>query len=174
MTRHRARIETQQGKRRVRQPLPGEGSAVLTAPLRDGPTGRFLPGNDFSRLRILRAAYEVGFVGLNPDAVVPQLRPFVELAKGDACRLIEETGAAGSPSLTGLAEQAANALAFARGLQALAAEGDKDAQEAARHWMREYRQFVIALRAESRTPLRAAPTVDVHAEVLAAFGGKKE
>jgi hypothetical protein len=147
-------IETQQGKRRPRQPRPGDGTAVLTAPHRDGKSGRFQAGNDFSRLRLLKSAYEVGFVGLNPEKVTPHLRPFVELANGDASRLIQETGAEGSPSLTGLAEQAANALAFARGLLAIAAEGDPAAQEQARHWMREYRQFIIALRAEARTPLR--------------------
>jgi len=146
-------VETSQGKRRVRMPRPGHGSAVVTAPYRDR-NGRFADGNDLQRLKLLKAAYSIGFVGLNPDKVVPWLRPFVELANGDASRLIEEAGAAGSPSLTGLAEQAANALAFARGLQAVAAEGDSKAQEQARHWMREYRQFVLALRAEARAPLR--------------------
>lgn len=147
-------VERSQDKLRPRTPRPGTGSAVLTAPHRDENTGRFLPENDFSRLRRLRATYEVGFVGLNPDEVVAYLRPFVVLANRDAARLIEETGAETSPSLTGLAEQAANALAFARGLQALAAGGDARAAEQARHWMREFRQFVIALRAEARTPLR--------------------
>lgn len=156
-----ASIETQQGKRRPRQPRPGDGTAaaVVTAPYRHR-NGRFADGNDLSRLRLLKSAYQVGFVGLNPEKVAPWLRSFVEMANGDATRLIEETGAAGSASLTGLAEQAANALAFARGLQALAAEGDAKAQEQARHWMREYRQFVIALRAEARTPLRAAQPRD--------------
>ena len=162
-----ARIETQQGKRRVRQPAAGDGTAVLAAPLRDPSTGRFQPGNDFSRLRTLKAAYDVGFVGLNPDKVSPWLRPFVELARRDASRLIEEVGAEGSPSLTGLAEATANAQAFARGLLAAGAEGDAEAMEAARHWLREYRQLLLALRAEARTPLRAQdlPAVDAHAIV---------
>src|SRR5579863_4056335 len=112
-----ARVETRQGKRRVRMPAPGEGTAIVAAPRRHG-NGRFADGNDYSRLRLLKAAYQVGFVGLNPDKVAPWLRPFVELANRDASRLIQEAGAEGSPSLTGLAEQAANALAFARGLQA--------------------------------------------------------
>lgn len=149
-----ATCDTQQGERRPRQPRPGDGSTALTAPFRNPKTGQFEPENDFARLRRLKAAYRVGFVGLNPEEVVPYLRPFVELANADATRLIEETGAAGSQSLTGLAEAAANAHAFARGLQALAATGDKDAQEQARHWLREYRQLIIALRAEARTPLR--------------------
>ncbi len=168
-----ASIETQQGKRRPRQPRPGDGTAVLTAPHREAATGRFLPENDFSRLRRLKAAYEHGFVGINPAEVVPHLRPFVELANGDASRMIEEAGAEHSPTLTGLAEQAANALAFARGLQALAATGDKEAQDQARHWMREYRQFVIALRAESRTPLRSAADKPIDVDAVNAQAEKE-
>jgi hypothetical protein len=125
-----------------------------------------LPGNTVGKLKRLRAAQRLGFVGLNPDKCVAWLRPFIELARTDASRLIEESHAADSPSLMALAEDLANARAFLRGLQSLAAQGDEGARKEVLQWTNACRQGVIALRAEAREHAKLrehAPLIDLTA-----------
>jgi hypothetical protein len=141
-------------------PEPGESplppGTVLAAPMRDAKSGRFTPGNRAAKLRALKGSAK-HLVGLNPAQVVPWLRPFVELANRDAGRLVEENGCADDTALMRLAEDAAAAHAVFRGLLSLGAQGDREALAEAKAWLREHRQAVLTLRAESRELARARP-----------------
>lgn len=159
-------VETSQGKRRPRVPRPGEGAivpaTVLAGPFKDPATGRFLPGNQASRLRALKTPTRL--TTLNPAACAPWARPFVELAQGEASKLVTEVGAETSPSLMAFAEDAATAVALHRAFLAIALDEKTDAEtkEAAlgeaRMWLKERRQSLLSLRAEARAqvPQRAA------------------
>lgn len=152
-------VERSHGKRRPRVPRPGETpadvrAAVLAAPLHDPATGRWLPRNQAARLRALKSLADIA--ALSVETCAPWARPFVELARDEASKLVVEAGAEASPSLIGFAEDAATALAMHRAFLAVAVAPDVDpktkttALAEARAWMREHRQSLLSLRAEAR------------------------
>lgn len=146
-------IERQQGKRRVRTPRPGENavsaSTVLSGPIQDPVTGRFLKENQAHRLRALKRQRRE-LIGLDPEKVVPWLREPVQVAQERMRALVTEYGVEDDTGLVGLAEQAATSHAIALAYLTVGAQGDLEALAEARHWMREYRQAILALRGERR------------------------
>ena len=163
-------VETSHAKRRPRTPRPGEHAdavnAVLAAPFKDASTGRFLPGNKAGRLRTLKTVRSL--VTLNPAECAVWVRPHVAHAHTEALELVTETGAEGSTSLSGFAEDAADAHAMYRALMSLAlAEGTDEktasaARSEARAWMKEHRQSLLSLRAEARAGVPDRETGAVH------------
>lgn len=154
-------VETQQGKPRPRNPRPGEGAptsnAVLAGPSHDPKTGRFVPGNQASRLRALKRTQRLGT--LDPSQCAPWARDAVELAHEEALRLVAEVGAECSESLKGFATDAAEAHAMYRALMRIALDPETDAKtkvealDDARMWMKEHRAALLCLRAEARAGL---------------------
>lgn len=168
-------VEKSHGKRRPRTPRPGEhamtAATVSAGPFKDASTGRFLPGNQAARLGALKRVRSL--VTLNPAACAPWVRPFVVRAHTEVLELVAEMGAEGSASLSGFAEDAADAHAMYRALMAIAlAEGTdpkvaSEARSEARAWMKEHRQSVLSLRAEARAgvPGRDDGPLDLDAEL---------
>ncbi len=132
---------------------------LLAEPMHDTKTGRFAKGNQAHRLRLLKTNAR-HLIGLNPEKVVPWLRPWVALASADASRLVTENGIEGDTGLMRLAEDVAASHAVFRGLLALGAEGDRTALTEARTWLREHRQSLLTLRAEARVHAAQAPRSD--------------
>jgi hypothetical protein len=132
-------------------------AAVLAGPYKDPATGRFLPRNQASRLRGLKTVGKL--TTLNPAACAPWARPFVELAQGEASKLVVEVGAEEVPSLMAFAEDAATAVAMHRAFMAIALAPDCDpvtrasALSEARMWLKERRQSLLCLRAEARAKM---------------------
>lgn len=157
-------VESSHGKRRPRTPRPGEhaidANAVLAGPFKDATTGRFVVGNQASRLRALKRTQSL--VTLNPNACAPWARPHVELAQKEAMALVVEVGAESSESLKGFATAAADAHALYRAHMAIALDPKTDAKTAAsalseaRMWQKEHRQSLLSLRAEARAGLGGA------------------
>ncbi len=173
-------VESSQGKRRPRAPRPGEhamvAATVKAGPYKDPATGRWVKGTQAARLRGLKTAAKL--TTLNPAACAPWARPYVELAQGEASRLVTEVGAETSPSLMAFAEDAATAVALHRAFLAIALDDKTDAEtkEAAlgeaRMWLKERRQSLLSLRAEARAQVPERERGSVHAEVAAHFTRK--
>lgn len=127
--------------------VPSLPPAEESAPERDPSNGRFLPANRAARRRTLKRVVK-GLHTLNPTAVATWLRPYAELS---ATYALELAGTMPEhPALLALAGDAADARAVARGLLALAAQGDADALAEARAWLREHRAIVATLAALSK------------------------
>lgn len=122
-------------------PPPKTGETV---PERDGETGRFKPGNRAARRRRLKQA--AGRLGaMDPDKCESWLRPFVVEAKAHAAKLLADIEYQ-TEELSAVVVELAEARAMRAALMRLGSEGDLEARQEARHWLREVRQHAIALR----------------------------
>lgn len=122
-------------------PLPPAENTALSAPVNDKATGRFLPGNQASRRRRLKAKAK-GIHTINPEKCESWLQPHVVAGIEHGLALLARFT---DPILAPLAGIAADALIVYRGLIALGAAGDAIALREARAWAKEYRGYVREL-----------------------------
>lgn len=149
-------------ERRRRQGRPGSPAAGLAAPDRDR-NGRFAPGNQVARLKVLkRRAHELPW--LDPGEVEDWLRPFVEAAREDLATLLRDLPSS-SALVNGVAEELVAARVVARALIARGLDGDDEALERSRQWLREARQHADTLKRVTKEAAEddrdRAPPVDL-------------